>query len=138
MELLCLCCVKHIQALLAHKLIVNIRVFLVDIIGEGVLAIEVGTSTVWADELLVVRLCQVVNQPADTLDVCVVTPLFKLVVQDVHYLCTSVPSNVEWCNYALLIICCWCVHVEVDGWVLLFELPKVFSLLTPLASPGCS
>ena len=35
MELFCLCCMKHIETLLAHELIVDVRMLLIQVVGEG-------------------------------------------------------------------------------------------------------
>ena len=55
----------------------------------------------------------IVDEARDVPDVGVVGGLLIPVVQDVHYLHTSVHPNVEWCDGTLLITCCWCVDIEV-------------------------
>ena len=125
MELFCLLCVEDVQALLTNELIVDVWMLLVDVTSECILTVEVGAGTVQADELLVVALCQVIDQSADVVDICVMTSLLKLVVQDVDNLCSSVLPNIQRRDHALLIICCWCVYVEMDERVLFLKLLKV-------------
>ena len=54
------------------------------------------------------------------------TPLIECVIENVDYFCTLILPYIEWCDHTLLIICSWGVHVEVDEWVLSFELLEVF------------
>ena len=57
MKLLSLCCVEHVQTLLTYELIADIWVFLLEMVSESFLTVEVSADAVWAHKLCEVTLC---------------------------------------------------------------------------------
>ena len=95
MELLCLLCVKHIEAFLTNKFIPHIWVFLLQVITERFLCAEVSAGTVWAHELPLVSLCYTVDESAYVVDEGVVGGLLILVVEDVDNLFAPVHPYIK-------------------------------------------